>query len=51
MFLRASPDEAAALRAKGFDFYDWAPGEVRLVVSWNQREEAIRPLADVIAAL
>ena len=51
VFLRASPAEAAKLRALGFDFYDWAPGEVRLVTSWDQRAEAIRPLADAIAAL
>src|SRR3569623_1625993 len=51
IFLRASPEEAAGLRALGFDFYDWAPGEVRLVTSWDQRAEAIRPLADAIAAL
>ena len=51
MFLRVTPDEAAALRAKGFDFYDWGPGEARLVISWNQREEDIRPLAEAIAAL
>ena len=51
VFLRASPAEAAALRAKGFDFYDWAAGEIRLVVSWDQRAERIQPLADAIAAL
>ena len=51
VFLRVTPDEAAALRAKGFDFYDWGPGEARLVVSWDQRADAIRPLADAIAAL
>ena len=51
IFLRASPEEAAGLRALGFDFYDWAPGEVRLVTSWDQRAEAIKPLADAIAAL
>ncbi len=51
MFLRVTPDEAARLRAAGFDFYDWGPGEARLVVSWDQREAAIRPLADAIAAL
>ncbi|MBJ6122683.1 threonine aldolase family protein [Sphingomonas mollis] len=51
VFLRVTPDEAAALRAKGFDFYDWGPGEARLVISWNQREDAIRPLADAIQAL
>jgi threonine aldolase len=51
VFLRVTPDEAASLRALGFDFYDWAPGEVRLVTSWDQQEAAIKPLADAIAAL
>jgi len=51
VFLRVSADEAAGLRAQGFDFYDWGPGEARLVVSWNQREADIRPLADAIGAL
>ena len=51
VFLRVSAEEAAALRDKGFDFYDWGPGEARLVVSWNQRAEDIEPLATAIAAL
>ncbi|CAN5877114.1 low specificity L-threonine aldolase [soil metagenome] len=51
VFLRVSLDEAARLRALGFDFYDWGPGEARLVISWNQTEDEIRPLADAIAAL
>lgn len=51
VFLRVTPDEAAQLRGLGFDFYDWGPGEARLVVSWDQGESAIRPLADAIAAL
>jgi threonine aldolase len=51
VFLEASPDEAASLRALGFDFYDWAPGEIRLVTSWDQSEDAIRPLAEAIARL
>jgi threonine aldolase len=51
VFLRISADEAASLRALGFDFYDWGVGEARLVISWNQSEEAIRPLAEAIAAL
>lgn len=51
VFVRVSADEAARLRGAGFDFYDWGPGEIRLVTSWNQREEHIRPLADAIAAL
>ncbi|HVJ01291.1 MAG TPA: beta-eliminating lyase-related protein [Sphingomonas sp.] len=51
VFLRVTPQEAAGLRALGFDFYDWAPGEVRLVTSWDQSGEAIRPLAEAIARL
>lgn len=51
VFLKASPAEAEALRALGFDFYDWAEGEVRLVTSWDQAENAIQPLAQAIAAL
>jgi threonine aldolase len=51
VFLRVTPDEAAALRAGGFDFYDWGLGEARLVVSWNQPEEEIAALAAAIAAL
>ena len=51
VFLRATPDEAARLRAAGFDFYDWAENEVRMVVSWDQDASAVRPLADAIRAL
>jgi threonine aldolase len=51
VFLRVTSDEAAGLRAAGFDFYDWGPGEARLVVSWDQGADAIRPLADAIRAL
>ncbi len=51
LFLRVSAKEAAGLRARGFDFYDWGPGEARLVISWNQGPDAIAPLADAIRAL
>ena len=51
VFIRVTADEAAQLRALGFDFYDWGPGEARLVISWNQPEDAIRPLVQAIAAL
>jgi threonine aldolase len=51
VFLKVTADEAAGLRALGFDFYDWGVGEARLVISWDQSEEAIRPLANAIAAL
>lgn len=51
VFLKVTPDEAARLRGAGFDFYDWAPGEIRLVTSWDQEGEAIDRLASAIAAL
>jgi threonine aldolase len=51
IFLRASPDEALALRAKGFDFYDWGPGEIRFVTSWDQDGDDVARLAEAIRAL
>ena len=51
VFLRATVDEAAALRAQGFQFYDWAAGEIRFVASWDQPEHEIEALADALAAL
>ncbi|HVL29989.1 MAG TPA: low specificity L-threonine aldolase, partial [Sphingomicrobium sp.] len=48
---RMTAGEAAALRARGFDFYDWAPGEIRLVTSWDQDMAAVASLADAIRAL
>jgi threonine aldolase len=51
LFVRMTADEAAAIRALGYDFYDWAPGEVRLVTSWDQDMAAVEKLAAAIAAL
>lgn len=51
LFLRMTPAETATLRAAGYDFYDWAPGEVRLVTSWDQDMAAVATLADAIRAL
>ncbi len=51
IFLRVSPEEAAGLRGLGFDFYDWAPGEIRLVTSWDQQGEAVDRLAAAIGNL
>ncbi|HET9810135.1 MAG TPA: beta-eliminating lyase-related protein [Sphingomicrobium sp.] len=51
VFLKVSAEEAAALRAEGFDFYDWAPGEIRLVTSWDQKGEPVGKLAAAIGAL
>jgi threonine aldolase len=51
LFLKVRTDEAASLRAQGFEFYDWAEGEVRLVVSWDQPDGDIQALADAIGGL
>jgi threonine aldolase len=51
IFLNVTPEEAAKLRGLGFDFYDWGPGEIRLVTSWNQQGDALDRLAAAIAAL
>lgn len=51
LFVRMTVDEATMIRAQGFDFYDWAPGEVRLVTSWDQDMDAVAKLAAAIGAL
>ncbi len=51
IFVRATAAEADALRAKGFDFYDWGPDEIRFVTSWDQGGEPLEHLAAAIAAL
>ena len=51
VFIRVSPDEAAALRGQGFDFYDWGPGEARLVTSWDSDPAHVDALAAAIRAL
>jgi len=51
LFLYMSPDEAAALRAQGFQFYDWAAGEIRLVTHWASVESEVEALARAIERL
>jgi threonine aldolase len=51
LFLRLMPDEASALRERGFLFYDWGENGARLVVSWDQPEHEILALAAAIRAL
>jgi threonine aldolase len=51
LFVRMASDEAASLVGQGFDFYDWGPGEVRFVTSWNQDMDAVAKLAAAIRAL
>ena len=51
LFVRMTAEEAAELRAQGYDFYDWGPGEVRFVTSWDQDLEVVGKLAAAIRAL
>ena len=51
VFLHVDAEEAAQLRAEGFEFYEWGPGEIRLVTSWDQQSQAVDKLAGAIASL
>ncbi len=51
VFVSASTAEADALRDQGFDFYDWGPGEIRFVTSWDSTGESLDRLAAALAAL
>ena len=51
VFIRVTAAEAAALRAQGFDFYDWGPGEARLVTSWDSDSAHVDALAAAIRGL
>jgi threonine aldolase len=51
VFIRVSAQEAASLRSRGFDFYDWGPGEARFVTSWDSDPAAVDALAAAIRTL
>ena len=51
LFLAMTADEAEALRAQGFDFYDWSEGVIRLVTSWDQPAQEVAALAAALKAL
>ncbi|NNC51703.1 MAG: low specificity L-threonine aldolase [Erythrobacter sp.] len=51
LFVRCTPAEREALRARGFEFYDWGADAARFVTAWNTREEDARALAKAIADL
>jgi threonine aldolase len=51
VFIRVSEAEAGSLRSQGFDFYDWGPGEIRFVTSWDSQGEPLDRLGDALAAL
>jgi threonine aldolase len=52
VFLGLGGKRRQALRAAGFDFYDWgadSAGEARFVVSWDQPEEDVQALCEALA--
>jgi threonine aldolase len=51
LFLNVSAEEAAVLSGQGFDFYEWGPGEIRLVTSWDQQPDDVERLAAALAGL
>ncbi len=51
VFIKPGAEALAKLRAAGAEFYDWSPGEARLVVSWNQPEAEIDAMAGALSAL
>jgi threonine aldolase len=51
LFLKVTDEEAERLRGMGYDFYEWGPGQIRLVTSWDQQGAAIGGLAAAIAGL
>jgi threonine aldolase len=51
VFMRLTPTEREALRAQGFEFYDWGADAARFVAAWDSDPEAARALGKAIAAL
>lgn len=54
VFVRPGADGIAALRAQGFQFYDWGAtdsGEARFVVSWDQTQEDVLALCGALQEL
>jgi threonine aldolase len=51
LFLRMTIAERAALRERGFAFYDQGEDGARMVTAWDSRPEDCRALAEAIAAL
>lgn len=51
VFVRLTAAEREALRARGYEFYDWGADGARLVAAWDTRQEDALALAAAIAAL
>lgn len=51
IFLALGQDRKRDLRQRGFEFYDWnaaSSGQARFVISWDQSEEDVSALCDVL---
>src|SRR5206468_1930011 len=51
LFLSVTDEEAERLRAGGLDFYEWGPGQIRLVTSWDSAGADVDRLAAALGAL
>ncbi len=54
VFLQLGDDGKARLRQMGFEFYDWGAeksGAARFVASWDQREQDVAALVEVLGKL
>jgi threonine aldolase len=54
VFLALGAERKSALRAAGFEFYDWGPpasGVARLVASWDQDERHVEALCAALTAM
>ena len=51
LFVKSTPDERAALRAQGFEFYDWDDTSARFGTAWNTREDDAAALSRALSAL
>ncbi|XUU61312.1 threonine aldolase family protein [Erythrobacter sp. HA6-11] len=51
LFVRLNEAEREALRAQGFEFYDWGEDAARFVTAWDTKQEDASNLAKAIADL
>ncbi len=51
VFMRLTPAEREALRAQGFEFYDWGADAARFVAAWDSDPESASALGKAIAGL
>ena len=51
LFVRLTASEREALRAQGFEFYDWGEDVARVVSAWSTRAEDAEGLGKAIASL